>query len=152
MRAGASDDVANLVEHDIAGGHAMTPSQIDLVVSSWSKLRSTQGLASFKQEAIDAFGHSVHDPESRAEWLAEAVERLYGHLAEPARLADEASELIAQRGRVTTEEITHDQDALIAALVAIQGPLSTEMVEAWRAGCALFWEIVAAKALDPFAR
>src|SRR3954447_5543383 len=88
----------------------------------------------------------------RADWIIEAVTCLSGVLEHPAAFASRAADLLAQRPRVTIDELASEREALLEAIADLCGPLDSQALRSWSLAIGLFVEITAANGLHPFNR
>ena len=61
-----------------------------------------------------------------------------------------AVEMATRRKAVTSGDLTTDQDALMAGIEAVLGPLPERCTLAWHRACGLFADVIAGLIFNPF--
>jgi hypothetical protein len=126
----------------------VTPREIDEVVESWQA-------ACCERTALRAAIAAHLPPDStcacdRTDWIMQTVDRLHLLLSSPNQLTVAAVEMATRRKVVTSTELRSDQDALIAGIETVVGPLPDECTMAWRRACGLFADVIAGLIFNPF--
>jgi hypothetical protein len=127
----------------------VSPEEIRTVAAGWQLVSSDPTLLIVA--LTDRLPGSVQVRTARARWIADTVSRLTSRLEHPASFVPEAASVLATRMPVSMDEMAEDRDALLGALVDLQGPLDPSSERAWSLAIGLFGEIVSSVCLDPFA-
>jgi hypothetical protein len=126
----------------------VTPREIDEVVDSWrAACRDRTALRAAITANLPEESTCVCD---RTEWIMQTVDRLHVLLSSPNQLAIAAVEMATRRKVVTSTELRSDQDALIAGIETVVGPLPEECTMAWHRACGLFADVFAGLIFNPF--
>lgn len=127
----------------------MSPEEIEIVAAGWQRVSSDPTL--LLVALTDRLPGSVRVRTERARWIADTVSRLTSRLEHPGSFMPEAAAVLAMRLPVSMDDLAQDRDALLGALVDLQGPLDPPSARAWSLAIGLFAEIVSSVCLDPFA-
>lgn len=125
----------------------VSPDDIDQVTRTWQKALTDRDL--LLQAIGDRLPGAPTFRAERSEWIVRSVSLLSPVLEHPTAFEPVAVDLISLRFPVTTDELSAEREALLAAL-RDRCSLSPEAVRAWNLAIDLFGEIVCSIGLDPF--
>lgn len=126
----------------------MSPEDIAEVTARWTTATSEPHL--LRSAIAEHLCGTLRVRDQRAGWIIQSVTGLAAVLERPGIFESAAADLLAQRPRVTSDELASERAALLAALDELCGPLDGASLHSWNLAIGLFDEIVATARLDPF--